>query len=87
MKTFMKCFAFVLFFAFFGSVSSAQAYIDPATTSYLLEGIIALVVMGGAVVGFVTRKIKNKVRKNNAEIIDNSLEDQLSGLDDEEDED
>ena len=53
-------FLFVVLFVMFGSFSSASAYIDPATTSYMLELIIGIVVVGGAAFGYYWRKIKNK---------------------------
>ena len=78
-------FAIVLFvfaFVMFGSFSPASAYIDPATTSYMLELIVGIVVVGGAAFGYYWRKIKNKVSKNEEKGSGVSVEEQLSGLDD-----
>ena len=75
-------FIFVAAFAMFGSFSPASAYIDPATTSYLLELIVGIVVVGGAAFGYYWRKIKNKVSKNDEKASGVSVEDQLSGLED-----
>lgn len=77
---------FVTAFALFGTFSPASAYIDPATTSYLLELIIGIVVVGGAAFGYYWRKIKNKVSKKDDKATGVSVEEQLSGID-EDDED
>lgn len=74
---------FVCCFALFGSFSPASAYIDPATTSYVLELIVGAVVVGGAALGYYWRKIKNKVNKNEEKPAGATIEEQLSGLDDE----
>ena len=82
----MNLFSVVIFvscFVLFGSFSRASAYIDPATTSYVLELIVGAVVVGGAAFGYYWRKIKNKVGKNEAQPEGTSVEEQLSGLDDE----
>lgn len=76
---------FVCCFALFGSFSPAAAYIDPATTSYILELVVGAVVVGGAALGYYWRKIRNKVNKNNDQSEGVSVEEQLSGLDDDED--
>ena len=70
-------------FAMFGSFAPASAYIDPATTSYVLELVVGAVVVGGAAVGYYWRKIKNKVSKTEEKASGVSVEEQLSGLDDE----
>ncbi len=79
-------FVFVLFFvcsfALFGSFAPASAYIDPATTSYVLELVVGAVVVGGAALGYYWRKIKNKVNKNDEKNSGISVEEQLSGIDD-----
>ena len=77
---------FVCAFALFGSFAPAAAYIDPATTSYVLELIVGAVVVGGAAFGYYWRKIRNKVSKNEAAKSGVSVEEQLSGID-EDDED
>lgn len=74
---------FVVCFALFGSFAPAAAYIDPATTSYVLELVIGAVVVGGAALGYYWRKIKNKVNKNEEKSNAATVEEQLSGLDDE----
>ena len=76
-------FLFVLAFAMFGSFSPASAYIDPATTSYLLELIVGIVVVGGAAFGYYWRKIKNKVGKTDEKNSGVSVEEQLSDIDEE----
>ena len=82
----MNFFALVFFtvcFVLFGSFSPASAYIDPATTSYVLELIVGAVVVGGAALGYYWRKIKNKVNKTEEKPAGASVEEQLEGLDDE----
>lgn len=82
----MSIFTLILFvccFALFGSFSPAAAYIDPATTSYILELIVGVVVVGGAALGYYWRKIRNKVNKNNDNPEGVSVDEQLSGLEDE----
>ncbi len=74
---------FVCCFVMFGSFSPASAYIDPATTSYVLELIIGVAVVGGAAFGYYWRKIKNKVNKKDQTVSGVSIEEQLAGLDDE----
>ena len=75
-------FLFIIAFAMFGSFSPASAYIDPATTSYLLELIVGIVVVGGAAFGYYWRKIKNKVTKNDKKDSGVTVEEQLSEVDD-----
>ncbi len=76
----------VCVFVLFGSFIPASAYVDPATTSYILELIVGAVVVGGAALGYYWRKIRNKVNKSEEQKSGVSVEEQLSGLD-EEDED
>ncbi len=72
--------------ALFASFKPAAAYIDPATTSYVLELIIGAVVVGGAAFGYYWRKIKNKVKKtDDTQPSGPSVEDQLKSDDDDED--
>ena len=80
--SFIPVVMFVCLFAMFGSFAPASAYIDPATTSYVLELIVGAVVVGGAALGYYWRKIKNKVNKNDEKSSGVSVEEQLSGLDD-----
>ena len=80
--TFLSVFFFVCLFALFGSFAPASAYIDPATTSYILELIVGGVVVGGAALGYYWRKIRNKVNKTDEKTAGVSVEEQLSGLDD-----
>ena len=82
--TFISIFVFVFCFALFGSFAPAAAYIDPATTSYLLELIIGAVIVGGAALGYYWRKIKNKVSKIEEKSDAVSVEEQLV-IDDDED--
>lgn len=74
-------FGFVFCFVLFGSFKPAAAYIDPASTSYLLELIIGLVVLGGAAFGYYWRKIKNKIRKTDTVDEGVSAADQLADAD------
>ena len=67
----------------FGSFAPASAYIDPATTSYVLELIVGAVVVGGAALGYYWRKLRKKVSKTEEKETGVSVEEQLSGLDDE----
>ena len=80
---FLSVVFFIGCFLLFGSFSPASAYIDPATTSYVLELIVGAVVVGGAALGYYWRKIKNKVNKNEEKPTGATVEEQLSGLDDE----
>ena len=80
--SFLPVVLFVCLFAMFGSYAPASAYIDPATTSYVLELIVGAVVVGGAALGYYWRKIKNKVSKTEEKASGVSVEEQLSGLDD-----
>ena len=80
--SFLPVVFFVCLFAMFGSYAPASAYIDPATTSYVLELIVGAVVVGGAALGYYWRKIKNKVSKTEEKASGVSVEEQLSGLDD-----
>ena len=80
---FLPVLFFTVFFMMFGSFAPASAYIDPATTSYVLELIVGAVVVGGAALGYYWRKIRNKVNKTEEKNISVSVEEQLSGLDDE----
>lgn len=73
---------FVCLFSLFGSFSPAAAYIDPATTSYVLELVVGAVVVGGAALGYYWRKIKNKVNKKADANTGVSVEEQLSSIDD-----
>ena len=82
--TFISIFVFVFCFALFGSFAPAAAYIDPATTSYLLELIIGAVIVGGAALGYYWRKIRNKVSKTEEKTDAVSVEEQLV-IDDDED--
>ena len=83
MMSFLPVIIFVVLFAMFGAFAPASAYIDPATTSYVLELIVGAVVVGGAALGYYWRKIRNKVSKNEEKASGVSVEEQLSGLDDE----
>lgn len=80
---FLSIIIFVCCFVMFGSFSPASAYIDPATTSYVLELIVGAVVVGGAALGYYWRKLRNKVNKQDEKSQGVSVEEQLSGLDDE----
>ena len=83
MMSILSVVLFVCLFAMFGSFAPASAYIDPATTSYVLELIVGAVVVGGAALGYYWRKIRNKVNKSDEQKSGVSVEEQLSGLDDE----
>jgi len=83
MESFVMMFGFVVFFALFGSYAPASAYIDPATTSYMMELIIAAVVLGGAAAGYYWRKLKNKVKKDDTPDKGVSVDEQLQSDDDE----
>lgn len=66
--------------ALFGSYRPAAAYLDPATTSYVLELVITIVAVVGAAGGYYFRKIKNKVKKEElpTDVTDVSEEEQLT---------
>ena len=66
MARILKTTYFALGFLFLMS-QSAHAYIDPATTSYVVQIIAGLVLAGGAAVGIYWHKIKRvlKSRKKN----------------------
>lgn len=80
---FLAVLFFVCCFVMFGSFAPASAYIDPATTSYVLELIVGAVVVGGAALGYYWRKLRKKVGKTEEKESGVSVEEQLSGLDDE----
>lgn len=46
-------------FAFFSSISSAHAYLDPGTGSSLLQMLIALLAVAGATIKIYWAKLKN----------------------------
>lgn len=66
MSRILKVSYFALGFLFLMS-KSAQAYIDPATTSYVVQIIAGLVLAGGAAIGIYWHKIrrffKNRKKK------------------------
>lgn len=57
MTRILKTSYFALGFLFL-MLKSAQAYIDPATTSYIVQVIAGVVLAGGAAVGIYWHKIK-----------------------------
>lgn len=46
---------------------NASAYIDPATTSYIVQIVAGVVIAGGAVVGIYFKKIKSFFKKKKGE--------------------
>ena len=75
MKKLCTLFTFVLFFVL-GMIAlsfSASAYIDPSATTYLIGTITAVVIAGGAAIGFYFSKLKRKLsRKKNDEPVINA---------------
>ena len=68
MKNGRKVFS-LLYFLFFGmllTMRSAHAYIDPATTSYLLQIIAGVFIAAGATVAVFWRKITFYFKKQKA---------------------
>lgn len=45
----------------------AEAYIDPATTSYIIQIVVGIVIALGTVVGIYWKKIRGLFKKKNAE--------------------
>ena len=50
----------------FAAVTSA-AYIDPATTSYVIQIIAGIVIAGGTAIGIIRSKLRRKMKKNTDE--------------------
>lgn len=44
---------------------NAQAYVDPATTSYIIQIVAGIVIAAGTAVGIFWNKIKRKFKKKN----------------------
>ncbi len=63
------CVWFMLLFS-----TSAQAYIDPAATSYLVQIISGVVIACGVVVGVFWKKIKLFFQKKKMKNIEKSIE-------------
>lgn len=71
-KTFFKFTYFFLAFSMMFSMTSF-AYIDPATTSYLIQIVAGVVIAAGATVGVFWKKIKISLRKKKMEHLEKSL--------------
>lgn len=71
-KTFFKFTYFFLAFSMMFSMISF-AYIDPATTSYLIQIVAGVVIAAGATVGVFWKKIKINLRKKKMEHLEKSL--------------
>lgn len=87
MKNFSFVLPFVAAFALFSGYSHAEAYIDPATTSYVIQLVAAGVIAGGAALAYYWRKLKKKTgigKTQNGKTSNASVDDQLSGSDDSE---
>lgn len=69
MKKLYSLFTFVLFFVLgmIGLSFSASAYIDPSATTYLIGAITAVVVAGGAAIGFYFNKLKRKLSRKKSD--------------------
>lgn len=46
---------------------TAQAYVDPATTSYIIQIVAGIAIAAGTAVGIFWNKIKRKFKKKNEE--------------------
>lgn len=67
------------FFCFFGclmTTRTAQAYIDPATTSYVIQIVAGVVIACGAAVGVFWKKIKLAFSKRKLERLESKLKKQ-----------
>lgn len=75
MKRTKALFKFMYFFSAFSMLFSmtAFAYIDPATTSYLIQIVAGVVIAAGATVGIFWKKIKMSFRKKKMEHLEQSL--------------
>lgn len=75
MKKTKTCLKFGYFFLAFSMMFSmtALAYIDPATTSYLIQIVAGVVIAAGATVGIFWKKIKMSFRKKKMERLEQSL--------------
>lgn len=62
---------FTLFTLFFGM--TAYAYIDPATTTYLIQIVAGVFIAAGATVGIFWKKIKLFFRRKKMENLEKSL--------------
>lgn len=71
-KTVLKFTYFFLAFSMMFSMISF-AYIDPATTSYLIQIVAGVVIAAGATVGVFWKKIKLSLRKKKMEHLEKSL--------------
>lgn len=71
-KSFLKFTYFFLAFSCLFSMT-AFAYIDPATTSYLIQIVAGVVIAAGATVGIFWKKIKLTFRQKKMEHLEESL--------------
>lgn len=71
-KTFFKFTYFFFAFSLLFSITSF-AYIDPATTSYLIQIVAGVVIAAGATVGIFWKKIKMSFRRKKMERLEKSL--------------
>ncbi len=65
----MKRFIGIIYFLFFGTLltlRSASAYIDPATTSYIIQIVAGVFIAAGATVAIFWRKITFWFKKKKA---------------------
>ncbi|MHC1786952.1 MAG: hypothetical protein AB9880_07820 [Christensenellales bacterium] len=68
MKRPSRILAFLPFFIMgtFLFSSTANAYIDPSATTYIVQIVVGIVIAGGAALGFYLKRIKKGLRKKNA---------------------
>lgn len=71
-RTTAKFTYFFLCFTLMFSIT-AHAYIDPATTSYLIQIVAGIVIAAGATVGIFWKKIKLQFRQKRMEHLEHSL--------------
>ena len=69
----MKLLYFVLCFLFFIS-TSALAYIDPASTSYIVQIVAGIFIAGGATIGIYWQKIKLFFQKRKVERLQTKIQ-------------
>lgn len=65
----LRKFAAIAYFVFFGlllTMRSADAYVDPATTSYLIQIVAGVFIAAGATVAIFWRKITFWFKKQKA---------------------
>lgn len=74
MVHFLLTLSVVLLMSLFSFYSHAQAYIDPSTTSYIIQIVVGAVIAGGAAIGYYWRKLRKKARHEDTNVADTTAE-------------